>query len=183
MENIDEKLKTKLLKLQALAEQGVDGEAVNAKDILDKLLKKHKIDINSLIDEEKVNNYFFKYESKFERELLFRIYTKVKNLYVNEPIKYLKKGKDRKIGFTLTDYEFVEFEILRSAYFKSWKKCVENMEVAFIWKNKLEIKSNKYIGESKPMTPERRKEIENIKNMAMGIDDAEFQRNLIEQKF
>lgn len=34
MQNIDEKLKVRLLKLQALAEQGVDGEAVSAKEIL-----------------------------------------------------------------------------------------------------------------------------------------------------
>lgn len=42
MQNIDEKLKVRLLKLQALAEQGVGGEAVSAKEILNKLLKNIK---------------------------------------------------------------------------------------------------------------------------------------------
>lgn len=61
MQNIDEKLKARLLKLQALAEQGVGGEAVSAKEILNKLLKKHKISLESLMDDEK------------EQELLFQI--------------------------------------------------------------------------------------------------------------
>ena len=67
MQNIDEKLKAKLLKLQALAEQGVGGEATNAKEILNKLLKKHKISLESLMDDEKSKDYSFKYASKFEK--------------------------------------------------------------------------------------------------------------------
>ena len=65
MQNIDEKLKARLLKLQALAEQGVGGEAKNAKDILNRLLKKHKISLESLMDDEKTKYYFFKYDRKF----------------------------------------------------------------------------------------------------------------------
>ena len=181
MQNIDEKLKARLLKLQALAEQGVGGEAKNAKDILNRLLKKHKISLESLMDDEKTKEYFFKYESKFEKELLFRICAKVKDIFISDGIRYIQ-CKGRQISFSLTKYEFMEFEILRSAYFQSWEKCLENAQAAFVWKNKLGFKDNKRIGEVKPLSSEEIKEILNIQKMAEGMPEAQLQRNLLESK-
>lgn len=50
MDNIKETLK----KLQALSERGVGGEAVNAKQLLDRLLVKHNLTLEELKGEELV---------------------------------------------------------------------------------------------------------------------------------
>ena len=133
------------------------------------------------MDDEKSKDYSFKYESKFEKELLFRICAKVKDIFISDGIRYIQR-KGRQISFSLTKDEFMEFEILRSAYFQSWEKCLENAQAAFVWKNRLGFKDNKRIGEVKPLSPEEIKEILNIQKMAEGMPEAQLQRNLLESK-
>ncbi|WP_172202183.1 hypothetical protein [Campylobacter sp. RM16188] len=177
MKDINEKLKAKLLKLQALAEQGIGGEATNAKNILEKILKKHNIDINSFLDDTKTKKYFFGYKTEFEKRLLFRIFMKIKSLFVEDDFKYFQRGK--KIGFELSEYEFIEFEILKEGYFNAWKKTLKNMETAFVWKHHLAIESNMKSDDKTPLTEEERAELFLIGQMSMGVSEAKFKRNLL----
>ena len=54
-----ESIKEKLKKLLALAERGVQGEAVNARRLFEKLCKKYGVSIEELLDENQVKYHFF----------------------------------------------------------------------------------------------------------------------------
>ena len=54
-----ESIKSKLRKLQALAEQGYKGEAEAAKKLLDKLCEQYGVSLEDVLDQEKKNRYRF----------------------------------------------------------------------------------------------------------------------------
>ena len=66
-----ESLQAKLKKLLALAEQGVGGEAVNARRLLEKLCKQYGIDIEELLDRETKHSYTFEIGRAKEMMQLF----------------------------------------------------------------------------------------------------------------
>lgn len=75
-----ESLKNKLKKLLALAERGVQGEADNARRLLEKLCKEHGVSIEELFDENQVRSYYFKVgRNKIYLELFAQCYYKVAN--------------------------------------------------------------------------------------------------------
>ncbi|WP_170000579.1 hypothetical protein [Campylobacter sp. RM9328] len=178
MQNIDEKLKAKLLKLQALVKQGVGGESRNAKDILEKLLKKHNIDINLLLDETRTKKYFFGYKTEFEKNMLFRIFLKIRNNGKSADVRYTQRNKT--IGLELSEYEFVEFEILKDGYFKNWKRYLKMAQTAFIHASELFIVSEDSINDNKEkLSPAKRAELFEIARMCDSVPEAEFKRNLL----
>ena len=54
-----ESIKNKLKKLLALAEKGVQGEADNARRLLEKLCKEYSVSIEELLDENQLKRYCF----------------------------------------------------------------------------------------------------------------------------
>ena len=79
-----ESLQAKLKKLLALAEQGVGGEAVNARRLLEKLCEQYGIDIEELLDRETKHSYTFEIgrakEMQVSATFSVRIPTKCKRL-------------------------------------------------------------------------------------------------------
>lgn len=178
MRNIDPKLEAKLKKLYALAKQGVGGEAINAQKLLEDLLAKHDMTLDMLIDTE-TKKYYFTYKTEFEKDILFRV---VSNIKEESNFSYLQRKGQRKIGFELTAYEYIEVEIQREAYTESWRKYLEQAQSAFIVANRLTYYSskNREPKEDKPLTPEEYAEIQRILQMSMGVPNPEFKRNLLE---
>ena len=54
-----ESIKNKLKKLLALAERGMQGEAENARRLLEKLCKEYGVSMDELLDENQVKYHFF----------------------------------------------------------------------------------------------------------------------------
>lgn len=66
-----ESLQAKLKKLLALAEQGVGGEAINARRLLERLCEQHNISIEELLDRETKHRYTFEIGRSKEMMQLF----------------------------------------------------------------------------------------------------------------
>lgn len=66
-----ESLQAKLKKLLALAEQGVGGEAVNARRLLEKLCKQYGISVEELLERETKHSYTFEIGRVKEMKQLF----------------------------------------------------------------------------------------------------------------
>lgn len=177
MKNIDPKLEAKLKKLYNLAKQGVGGEAINAQNLLENLLKKHNISLDMLIDTE-TKKYFFTYKTEFEKDILFRLMSNIKE---DSSISYLQRKGQKKIGFELTAYEYIEVEIQREAYTESWRKYLEQAQMAFIIANRLTYYSskNRETKKDKPLTPEEQAEIQRILQMSNSVPNPNFKRNLL----
>ena len=108
-----ESIKDKLKKIKALADNGVSGEAENAKQILNDLLLKYNITIDELISTEK-ETYSFEFKNKSQKELLFQIYGKV----TNKPrlSYYTYRTVKNCIGFDLTPMQYAEINLLYGVY-------------------------------------------------------------------
>ena len=73
-----ESIKNKLKKLLALAERGVQGEAENARRLLEKLCKEYGISIEELLDENQVKYYRFNIgRNAIYKDLFVQCYCKV----------------------------------------------------------------------------------------------------------
>lgn len=81
MENAKyESIKSKLRKLYALAQGGVEGEALNAQYLLDKLCAEYGIKLEDLLEQDKKKWYTFQTGSKkVYKTILFQCYFKVAN--------------------------------------------------------------------------------------------------------
>ena len=77
-----EKIKAKLIKLFALARQGVGGEKENAKSVLDKLLTKHGLTLEDLDSEQaETIQCEFKFADALERKLLLQVIFTALNVF------------------------------------------------------------------------------------------------------
>lgn len=86
-----ESLQAKLKKLLALAEQGVGGEAINARRLLEKLCEQHGISVEELLDRETKHRYNFEIgKSKEMMQIFVRCFAKVvgiENMTYRQPTR------------------------------------------------------------------------------------------------
>lgn len=77
-----ESIKNKLKKLLALAEQDVQGEADNARRLLEKLCKEYSVSIEELLDENQLKRYCFDIgRNAIYKDLFVQCYCKVSQKY------------------------------------------------------------------------------------------------------
>lgn len=75
-----ESIKSKILKLKALAERGEKGEAINAQRLLDKLLGQYGITLDEVIEKTEERKWYkFACRKKYEQKLLHQCYFKALN--------------------------------------------------------------------------------------------------------
>lgn len=128
-----------LRKLRALAESGCDGEKINAQKKFDELMAKYGITDDELEDEE-VQDWFFKIHGDRERRLLAQIVYKVLN----------EKGACHAVGNRVTGRvirtkvacfatkaQKIEIEMLFDFYKRLYKKEEEFFFDTFIQKHSL----------------------------------------------
>lgn len=137
MENNYESIKTKVLKLQVLVERGERGEAEKAKRLIDKLLSKHGLSLEWILNEgEEKKWYQFRYERKWQANLLHQCYYKIAN--VNEVEYFQRKGY---ISYELTAYQYAEisnlFEWHKRQLGKELKQMEEDMFSAYANKHQI----------------------------------------------
>jgi len=102
-------------KVKALADKGVRGEAVSAKEKLKRLCKKYNISENDLRDLEEKNDYILLFRDKNERELLLNIVCMVLDVPV---FKWNENKLCAKIKLTESQYKDIisAFEYYQKMY-------------------------------------------------------------------
>lgn len=169
----------KLIKLKELVDRGLDGEASNAKRVLENLCKVHNITIDDLFKEEKKLYVFkVKYNNKFDKQLLFQCYAKVTN---KKNISwYGSKSRPNIIEFELTHIEYIDlkgmFEFYRKEWSKIMKSSLNDLFDAFISKN--EISHNQKDNEYKTLTLEDWERISRIQNLMSTMEVSSYHKQL-----
>lgn len=169
----------KVIKLKELVDRGLDGEASNAKRVLENLCKIHNINIEDLFKEEKKRYVFkIKYNNKFDKQLLFQCYAKVTN---NKKISYFtNKLRPNVIEFDLTRIEYIDLKGMFEFYRKEWsrimKSSLNDLFDAFISKN--EIFYNQEDNEHKTLTLEDWERISRIQNLMSTMEVSSYHKQL-----
>lgn len=169
----------KIIKLKELVDRGLDGEASNAKRVLENLCKLHNVNIEDLFKEEKKRYVFkIKYNNKFDKQLLFQCYAKVTN---NKKISYFtSKSRPNIIEFDLTRIEYIDlkgmFEFYRKEWSKIMKSSLNDLFDAFISKN--EISHNQEYNEHKTLTLEDWERISRIQNLMSTMEVSSYHKQL-----
>jgi hypothetical protein len=154
-------VRAQLLKIQALAEAGSDGERDNAKRLLDALCRKHNISRESLVSAER-DYVEFKFSDKYEEALFLQCLVficrtnKVRNIWKRTRAKLL-----------LTKAEAIDLEDCWKHYRGLWKSHVSEVRSAFIHKHRLFGPATDAPDDDKPVDMERLMRIINMmKSMA-----------------
>lgn len=90
------KVEAKLRKLLALAQRGEGGEKDNAQRMLEKLLARHGMSIDDLVDDRREIRWF-PISTKYDRKLAAQIMSKVCNS--DSPGLYISKGRVKKLAW------------------------------------------------------------------------------------
>lgn len=125
-----ESIKSKLKKLLALAEGGVDGEARNARKLLERLCEQHGVSIDELLDTDKKEWYQIEVGSrKIDKDLLVQCYC-----YITDKHSMSFRAVSRSVvEVELTAYEYAELSSMFAWHKDNLRKDVENlMQTLFI---------------------------------------------------
>ena len=172
-----ETIKSKILKLQALVERGENGEATNAKRLLDKLLLRHGITLEDiLLEKEEKKWYEFNARKGWEKELLNHCYFKI--LDVDE-VKY--KETSRKVFYELTAYEYAEmanyYEWHKNQLGKELKQMVSDFTEAYIIRHHITSeRTSDEQSEDKPLTLEERQRLFKIYHLVETVEDTSYRK-------
>lgn len=130
-----------LKKMLRLSKEGIGGEKVNAKVMLDKLLRKYGISMAELLDMSQQREPFkFYYKSRFELSMLGNI---VQQFTDNEVTQYRNIGKkgSRYVEIPLTHQEHIEIAEAYQYYRLLWHRELERFLQAFLMRHELTLES------------------------------------------
>ena len=168
-------IKQKLLKIKALAEQGVEGEAIAARNQLAKLLEKHGMTIEDLCSENKKLRpiQILRVEAPLFSQILWKVTGEE-----NHPI-FTYKGQSKLLRVVeLTDRDYIDFQQLfefhRRQLAKERKKCLETLYTAYIHKHDIFGQSDGKQSENS-MTEEQ---LRAIIAMMSGLENATFHKQI-----
>ncbi len=131
----DNKILDLAKKLKALADQGVDGEKENAAAMLQRLMEKHGITLESISDEVKRKRYF---DIKTTQQKFFQ---QVASSVIGGGFSYfVSPTSKRRIGIELTDAQYIEIDAKFEFYIKAYEKDLDIFYRAFIHRNRLTAK-------------------------------------------
>lgn len=134
MKNREEVLKN----LLELSKRGVGGEAVNAENLLNKLLKKYNMTIEDIETGEELKHRDFIFNDPWEEKLLNQLYYSMYPDRQTYSYTYRRtKAHRQTLIVELTDAEFIEFTYAYDVYKESWKHELELFYHAFISTNNL----------------------------------------------
>ena len=178
-----ESIKKKILKLYALAERGVGGEAVNARRLLEQWLNRYGIRLADILAEENEKQWYEIKGANQEhyRKLLFNCYAKVTN---RTEVTYKKtpRGKKR-IWLELTAYQYAElsamFEWHKARLDKEMKRLKDEATSAFIQKHNLFPETDNENDENiAPLTPAEMDRLRRVFSLMEGMDNESYVKML-----
>lgn len=174
-----ESLKAKLIKLQALADRGYQGEAENAKRLIKRLCEENGVSIEDILREEEApRRYTFKIGRKAILKTLFtHCYAKVTN---NGKMSYWQRSRDV-IEVEVTPLQYVDlkcmFEWHRANLLSDLEELQENIALAYVSKHGLfSDHSNDEEEDPKPMTAERLRRLQAIFALQANLNDNSFHK-------
>jgi hypothetical protein len=135
---MDESLRQKLLKVQALARRGEGGEKQAAAKMLAKLMRKHDLTLDD-IQKFKRTEHEFSYQTKFEKQMIAHIAAKVMNEW---PEVYRIKGRSRRLYIVCTDAEAKDIQFEFDRLKPIWKEELDLLFSAFVHKHDLFAESD-----------------------------------------
>lgn len=135
-----DKIIDRLKKLLSLAERGYQGEADNARRILEAELLKHGLTIEDICSDNRKQRTF-KYNSKPERTLLIQVFVN----YLGGKHKAFKEStfnkNSKKVWIELTDLEYIDiqdmYEFHKSHFRKERNRLLNDMLSAYVQKHKI----------------------------------------------
>ena len=177
MEKEYESVKVKLKKLLALAERGVQGEAENARRLLEKLSKEYGISIEELLDENKKEWHIFDVgKDKTYKDLFSQCYFSI----VNGNSMSYKSVSRRKIAIELTAMQYAElvslYEWHKANFIKDLEDLKENILLAYCRKHSLYSKKESDDDKSSELSPEDIKRLWKIMCLQDSLNDNHYQK-------
>ncbi len=175
--NIDE-IKSRLMKMKALANAGVGGERANAEKLLEELARKYGINLDEFEDGEEVVSFEFKFSSTWQRKLLSQLVglmrqekkkrgeaLREKELEIYSWVYKRGRENERTVYATKSDWLelMAKFEVLKAAY----KRQQTNFYLAFLMANDLLTDPD---DDAPEPTPEERKAYKAASFMSLGIE-------------
>lgn len=150
-----ESIKSKLRKLQALAEKGYKGEAEVAKRLLDKLCEQYGVSLEDVLDQEKKNRYRFEIgKGKIWLSLFMQCYA---NVTGNRELRYIRETNSIIRGVELTAYQFAEISNLFFWHKTNLKKDIEQTQrlvfEAYVQKHRIFSNAPKDADENRDSQP------------------------------
>lgn len=173
-------IKSKILKLHALAESGNTHEAMNARAMLEKWLSQYELSLDDILSEkEEAKWYCFTARKSWEKKLLFQCYCMVRN---TSNISY--KGRAEIISFELTSYEFAEitnyYEWHKRQLGKELKELQQNFVTAYIHRHNIFSTQTENAEPTKPLTPDDLKRLKKVLSLMSAVEDTHYHK-LLEQ--
>lgn len=171
-------IKEKLKKLLALAERGVEGEAVNARRLLEKLCKEYGVSIEELLDENQVKYHFFEVgRNKIYLDLFAQCYYKVTN---KDRLSYKQISRSQ-IAVEMTAIQYAEMVSLFAWHKANFDNDLEEMKknilIAYIRKHHLH--SNEVNSDvDRELTADERERIIKIMFMQESLNDNQYHKLL-----
>lgn len=178
MEKDFESIKSKVLKLQALAERGENGEARNAKRLLDQLLEKYGVTLEDIVGaQDEVDRYVFNVkENGYGLTLFIQCYFKVTE---NKRMSY---GQNRRyITVELTKLQYVELKSLYDWHYKQISKEIKQMQKefteAYIQKHKI-FSQRENDSEDKELTPDDIERLLRVLRYMDNVEDTSYHKQI-----
>ena len=177
-----ESIKNKLKKLLALAEQGVQGEAENARRLLEKLCKEHGVSIEELLDENQLKYYRFDIgRNAIYKDLFTQCFCKVAQ---KVSLGYRQVSRSQ-IAVEMTALQYAElaslFEWHKANFNKDLEDMKKNILLAYCRKHHLYSDVKPDNDNDRELTEEERKRLIKILFMQEGLNDNQYHK-LLEQE-
>ncbi len=152
-------------KLHQLSIRGEDGEKDSATEMLARMLGKHGISIDSIVEDKKKERRF-DYESKFHDRFINQVIASVVSDF--KTYKYTYR-KEKAFYVEMTDSEFIEAQCKIDFYWNIWKKELEAFYGAFVQKQCLYRKGSS----SKQVADLTEDELEQLRKTLAYMDSIE----------
>ena len=172
-----DKIIDKLKKILALAERGEQGEAINARIMLENELRKHGLTIKDLRSELKTPR-IFPYKNMDEMTLFFHILISVCGRKSDETKSASYNSKKKRIYVELTELQYIEilnmWEFHRKQLNKEKKRLLRDLMEAYINKHDI-FDPNAEPSQIDDIDWER---IARIMKLANGMEDIHYRKSL-----
>lgn len=123
----------KLKKLLTLANEGIGGEKVNARERLETLMRKHGVSLEELGEEKREIQWFRPARGHFEKKLLYQVMAAVCGIRST----WSHPKRKGQIGLEITTAEHIEIDLRYSAYLAGLKTEMDVCYRAFVHTNKI----------------------------------------------
>ena len=176
-----ESIKNKLKKLLALAERGVQGEAENARRLLERLCKEYSVSIEELLDENQLKRYYFDIgRNSIYKDLFAQCYYKVSQKI---SLSFYQESRSQ-ISVEMTALQYAElvslFEWHKANFNKDLEDMKKNILLAYCRKHHLYSDVKPDNDNDRELTEDERKRLIKIIFMQESLNDNQYHK-LLEQ--